>query len=322
MRIWNWLQRFNLSLVYLMFAAIRRWNLAADCLTFSTRSREILVRRETAVFMKQQVNQASTEKKAYNYGPLLHTKLSKLLWQQVLKPGDIAIDATCGNGNDALCIAEILGLGSTSDAGIIADWLSSMDDSFTMHVHGDMVGGSLHCLDIQQDAIDNTRRRFASESSYSPLLDRQIHFHCQSHVAFPEELQPGTVSLIVYNLGYLPGKPRPPTAAAAAAAAAATTTSDVESMPNYVKTEPSNTVISLAKATRLIREGGMISVTAYTGHPGGAEELQAVQVITPPSGAHARTSWCCAHHHLIVCSTNSLALLLAYWYACSIVCMH
>lgn len=35
-----------------------------------------------------------------------HLGLSHLLWRQFIKPGDVVVDATCGNGHDSLALAK------------------------------------------------------------------------------------------------------------------------------------------------------------------------------------------------------------------------
>jgi len=38
--------------------------------------------------------------------PRRHGDLAQPMWASVLEAGDIAVDATCGNGNDALFLAR------------------------------------------------------------------------------------------------------------------------------------------------------------------------------------------------------------------------
>jgi hypothetical protein len=44
------------------------------------------------------------------------TTAAQCVWAQVLQPGDIAVDATCGNGNDALFMAQRIGPAGTLHA--------------------------------------------------------------------------------------------------------------------------------------------------------------------------------------------------------------
>lgn len=95
-------------------------------------------------------------------------------WRNLLRPGDCAIDATCGNGKDTLQLAQIL------------------------NPNGTLIG-----IDIQQEAIDKTSSLLRAHFSFSTL--QKIHLYCQSHVHFPPLAFSLPVHLIVYNLGYLPG---------------------------------------------------------------------------------------------------------------------
>lgn len=93
-----------------------------------------------------------------------HLALAHKLWRAHLKPSDIAVDATCGNGNDALVLAKLL------------------------------PQGEVYTFDIQPQAIENTRGRLKDFSN--------CYFFCQSHAEFP--LTCTGSCLFVYNLGYLP----------------------------------------------------------------------------------------------------------------------
>src|SRR5262245_43788076 len=93
---------------------------------------------------------------------LAHAYLARLLL-----PHDLAIDATCGNGKDALVLARLL------------------------------PQGRLFALDIQEKSLQNSRALLAEQGA-------RVKFFLQSHAQFPPEIAPGSVRLIVYNLGYLP----------------------------------------------------------------------------------------------------------------------
>ena len=67
-----------------------------------------------------------------------------------------------------------------------------------------------------------------------------------------------SVSLVVYNLGYLPSQDRGQ--------------EDI-----YLKTNMNTTLQSITSACSLLKEGGLLSVTAYPAHEGGQAELLAVQ---------------------------------------------
>lgn len=97
-----------------------------------------------------------------------HLDLAHRLWLQVVEPGSLVIDATCGNGHDTLFLSQIEGI------------------------------GALYAIDIQQEAIDATLQRLSNAG-------RSAHLFRQSHALFPKEIALHSVKLIVYNLGYLPG---------------------------------------------------------------------------------------------------------------------
>jgi predicted methyltransferase len=99
--------------------------------------------------------------------------LSHLLIRSCLKPGDTAVDATCGNGHDTLFLAESVGPDG--------------------HVWG---------FDIQQQAIAETGRRL-SEAGLSARVSliHDGHQNLSRHVTLP-------VQALLFNLGYLPGGDR------------------------------------------------------------------------------------------------------------------
>ncbi|MCH9616866.1 MAG: hypothetical protein SP4CHLAM5_01400 [Chlamydiia bacterium] len=120
------------------------------------------------------------------------------------------VDATCGNGHDSL-------------------FLSSFK-------------GTLHCIDIQEKAIDQTKKRLSKE--------KNVQFHHRSHqdLSFIKE----EIDLIVYNLGYLPGTNK------------------------EIITKADTTVLSLQSALSKLSKGAMISIMIYTGHKGGTLEKESI----------------------------------------------
>jgi len=90
-----------------------------------------------------------------------------------LAAGDIAIDATLGNGHDTLFLAnQVTPLG---------------------HVFG---------FDIQQQAIDSTTQRLKSIGQYSTTLINASHAQMLTHI--PSNYK-GNIQAVLFNLGYLPG---------------------------------------------------------------------------------------------------------------------
>ncbi|WP_256760755.1 class I SAM-dependent methyltransferase [Cohnella sp. WQ 127256] len=94
-----------------------------------------------------------------------------------VKPGDIVIDATAGNGSDTLFLARSVG-----------------------------PTGFVYAFDIQAEALDNTRGRLLAEADSISLASTQ-YIHA-GHETMEDAVTPdahGKVAAIMFNLGYLPG---------------------------------------------------------------------------------------------------------------------
>jgi len=138
----------------------------------------------------------------------------------------VVIDATCGNGWDSLKLAELCLTDKT---------------------------GLLYCIDVNSDAIKRTYDRLKSKIIDDNIFNNRIKFCCQSHENFPIEIKKETVSIIIYNLGYLPNSFN-----------SKITCADI-------------TVKSIIQAISLLKIGGTCIITSYIGHPGGLEENIAVE---------------------------------------------
>lgn len=106
-----------------------------------------------------------------------HLDLSKQYWQSLLSPGDMVVDATCGNGHDTLFLAQQV---------------------ITPIKQGRVIG-----MDVQEAAIHQTQALIRQHMPPSQL--NHIHLFQQSHVQFPDLIENESIKLFVYNLGYLPG---------------------------------------------------------------------------------------------------------------------
>jgi hypothetical protein len=105
-----------------------------------------------------------------------HIDLAHRFWEQLLQPGDHAIDSTCGNGKDSLKLAQLI---LKNDAGFLLG------------------------MDIQQEALNTTQNLL--KRHLEPSLLQNVRLVLQSHDTFPEIVYSKEIKLIVYNLGYLPG---------------------------------------------------------------------------------------------------------------------
>lgn len=149
------------------------------------------------------------------------TQVAHDLVRQVIRPGDIAIDATAGNGHDTLFLAQCVGS-----------------------------SGTVYGLDIQQDALTATANRLAAAGVTNAVLLHRSHAELREALSTVAD---NSVAAVMLNLGYLPGASK------------------------QMVTRADSTVRAIRDSLRLLRPGGILTVVAYTGHPGGLEELQAVR---------------------------------------------
>ncbi len=158
--------------------------------------------------------------------------LAHLLLHNFVRDGDLAIDATCGNGHDTVLLARLIG----------AD-------------------GHLFCFDIQPQAIIETSRRLAdADLAKRTTLLLTSHERVAEHVTRP-------VQVVLFNLGYLPGGDR------------------------SIITHPESTVVALVQSLQLLAPGGVVLVTIYPGHYGGAEEQFSVDNWAAGLDPRAFFSW-------------------------------
>mgnify|MGYP001826823113 CR=1 FL=1 len=150
------------------------------------------------------------------------THLVHELLAMALQPGDLAVDATAGNGHDTLHLAQQVS-----------------------------PGGSVYAFDVQHRALDATAGKL-----YAAGLRDKVNLCRASHQdmlqRIPTEWR-GQIAAITFNLGYLPGGDK------------------------QITTDAASTLAALEQSLHLLQNGGVLSVLAYRGHPGGAQEADAVQ---------------------------------------------
>ncbi|SFI53439.1 class I SAM-dependent methyltransferase [Planctomicrobium piriforme] len=143
------------------------------------------------------------------------------LVQGCLSPGDTAIDATAGNGHDALFLATTVG-----------------------------ELGHVFAIDVQPAACAACQQRVSAAGQTNVQV---IHGdHAQFEQLIPGEYR-GKVAAVMFNLGYLPGGDK------------------------TIVTTAERTVRALAHSLEWLRDGGILCIIAYRGHPGGREEAAAVE---------------------------------------------
>lgn len=108
-------------------------------------------------------------KKLYPVLQIAHERLS-----ETLRPGDIALDGTAGNGHDTLFLARIVG-----------------------------PRGRVYAFDVQEAAIEATKARLmASGCLHHVKLIQHSHHLADQYVADQHRRHLGAA---IFNLGYLPG---------------------------------------------------------------------------------------------------------------------
>lgn len=96
------------------------------------------------------------------------TDLNAVLWRAYLKKGMCVLDATLGNGYDALMIKSCIG-----------------------------TEGILYGFDIQSNAIEASTERLKGFEN--------VKLYMASHETIDQVIEPGILDAAIYNLGFLPG---------------------------------------------------------------------------------------------------------------------
>ena len=97
------------------------------------------------------------------------TALAQKILTTVIRPGDLVIDATAGNGHDTVFLAECVG-----------------------------PTGKVLAFDVQAAALESAWER-VEESGW-------VEFFHESHRKMGERAAVGSVAAVMFNLGYLPGE--------------------------------------------------------------------------------------------------------------------
>lgn len=166
------------------------------------------------------------------------TQLAQILLRNSIGEGDTVIDGTAGNGHDTIFLAECVGS------------------------HGRVLA-----FDIQEQAIHSAKAAVMA----SNFGDR-VEFHQLSHARMAEKVERGSVTAIMFNLGYLPGE------------------------DHHFTTQTKETLTALVIAADLLKPGGVLSVVCYPGHPEGA--VEAAQVETW-AASQAALGWRTAKYAMI-----------------------
>ena len=166
------------------------------------------------------------------------TELAMYIMRAYVKPGDVVVDATCGNGKDTLALAamdpgRLYAFDVQEDAvsktvGLLKD--SGYGERLALSCKGSLADGSII---VQQLAHENLKDFFAG------VFEESGDDH-------------GCIKAVVFNLGYLPGGDK------------------------HLTTKTETTIPAVQSAMELLQKDGVICITMYSGHPEGKQEKAAL----------------------------------------------
>ncbi len=136
--------------------------------------------------------------------------------ERYIKPDDIAVDATAGNGHDTAKLCRAVGK-----------------------------NGKVYAFDIQNKAIENTRKLLKEEGLENATLIQASHSDMDKYIT-------ESVKAVLFNLGYLPGG------------------------DHNLQTKYTTTLPAIEKSLEMISDDGFVSVTIYYGKNSGTVEKDMV----------------------------------------------
>ncbi|KAG9439118.1 hypothetical protein H6P81_019283 [Aristolochia fimbriata] len=142
--------------------------------------------------------------------------------------------------------------------------------------------GFVYGIDIQSSAIEKTSSLLDTSADLDQRKLVRLFSICHSRM---EEVIPkgATVRLVAFNLGYLPGGDK------------------------SIITTPDTTLKALQAASQMLGSGGLISAMVYVGHPGGRNELEAVETF---SSGLSPEAWICCKFETLNRSSGPVLILL------------
>ncbi len=140
-----------------------------------------------------------------------------------VQPGDHCIDATAGRGKDSLFLAKLVG-----------------------------EAGHVTSFDIQQEAVDSTKALLKER-----CIDERTTVILDSHENMAKYAEPGTISAITFNFGWLPGG------------------------DHNVFTKPASSIRAIEEGLKLLKPDGIMTLILYYGRETGIEERDALLTFLP-----------------------------------------
>ena len=175
--------------------------------------------------------------------------LHKLFLSMHIKSGDTVADFTMGNGGDTLWLSKTVG-----------------------------ENGQVYAFDIQQQALDNTKKRLEEENApenYTLILDSHSNLKNYIH----EEIKAG-----VFNLGWLPG-----------------------SGDKSKTTMRETTRQAVTDAISILGDDGVLLVAVYPGHAEGEKEGEMLHELF---ASYSRFAVCCSLFRIVNSPTSPYFYLI------------
>ena len=165
------------------------------------------------------------------------TKLAMTIVERYVNKGDTVVDATAGNVNDTLALANLVG-----------------------------ASGKVYAFDIQEEAIKRTGELLAESPGFLNIGNIEKETICTANraannvvlICGPHEKmsfyiqEKGRISAVVFNLGYLP------------------------SGNKNIHTTAESTIKAIKESLEILKKGGIVSIVMYPGTEAGKNERDAI----------------------------------------------
>lgn len=148
-------------------------------------------------------------------------KVSKTICRAKIEKDDLVVDATMGNGNDTAFLCDLVG-----------------------------EKGRVYAFDIQEQALTNTRERLKDLG-----FEERAELIHDGHENIDKYIRE-KVSLVIYNLGYLP------------------------SADHGLTTTSETTIRSVEKTLDILKQNGLVLLVVYPGHESGLQEKIDLETFT------------------------------------------
>ncbi|HSQ89965.1 class I SAM-dependent methyltransferase [Romboutsia sp.] len=133
-----------------------------------------------------------------------------------------------------------------NEGDIVVD--ATMGNGYDTKYLAEKVGesGFVYSFDIQEEAIKSTRKKLEKEN-----LQERVKLILDGHENIDNYIEK-KISCVVFNLGYLPRA------------------------QHMIITKPNTTIKAIEHSLKLLKPHGVVSISIYTGHPGGLDEKNSV----------------------------------------------